>query len=160
MAKITLNTFKDLIEVLKQKSLKEIFLGQEVSLQKKDQILLTKVKKNQKLFTKTGGRKGDFIKKDLIHKGSGEVYLLPEERKGSILLFDNNVKIQSGPDLYLYLSTKKSAKADILNLGLLKGTKGGQSYLIQKPISQLQKYNYALIYCKKFDVLFTSAHLR
>jgi len=160
MAKITLNTFKDLIEVLKQKSLKEIFLGQEVSLQKKDQILLTKVKKNQKWFRKNGGRKGDFIKKGLIHKGRGTAYLLPEERKGSILLFDNNVKIQSGPDLYLYLSTKKSAKADILNLGLLKGTKGGQSYRIQKPISQLQKYNYALIYCKKFDVLFTYAHLR
>jgi len=160
VVKITLNTFKGLIEVLKQKSLKEIFWGQEVSLQKNDQLLLAKVKKNQKWFTKTGGRKGDFVKKDLIHKGRGKVYLLPGEKKGSILLFDNNVKIQSGPDLYLYLSTKNSAKADILNLGLLKGTKGGQSYCIQKPISQLQKYNYALIYCKKFDVLFTYAHLR
>ena len=160
MVKITLNTFKDLIEVLKQKSLKDIFWGPEVSLQKKDQILLAKVKKNQKWFTKTGGRKGDFIKKDLIHKGSGEVYLLPGKRKGSILLFDNNVKIQSGPDLYVYLSTKNTVKADVLDLGLLKGTKGGQSYSILKRISQLQKYNYALIYCKKFDMLFTYAHLR
>ena len=160
MAKITLNTFKDLIDVLKQKSLKEIFWGQEVSLQKKDQILLAKVKKNQKWFTKTGGRKGDFIKKDLIHKGRGTVYLLPGEKKGSILLFDNNVKIQSGPDLYVYLSTKNTVKANVLDLGLLKGTKGGQSYRIKKPISRLQKYNYVLIYCKKFEVLFTYAPLR
>ncbi len=160
MVRISLTTFRDIIEILRQKSLKEIFFGEKVFLRRKEQVLLARIKNDQKWFVKSSGRKGDFIKKDLIHKGSGEVYLLPEERKGSILLFDNKVKIRSGPDLYVYLSTKNSAKADILNLGLLKGTKGGQSYHIQKPISQLQKYSYALIYCKKFDVLFTSAHLR
>ena len=160
MAKITLNTFKDLIEVLKQKSLKEIFLGKEVSLSWKEQVLLDRIKKNPTWFAKVGGRKGSFIKRDIVHKGRGTAYLLPGERKRSRLLFDNNVKIQSGPDLYVYLSTKNNAKADILNLGLLKGTKGGQSYRIKKPISRLQKYKYVLIYCKKFDVLFTYAPLR
>lgn len=160
MARISLTTFRDLIEVLKQKSLKEILLGKKVSLSRKEQVLLARIKDHPKWFAKAGGRKGSFIKIDLVHKGQGTVYLLPNGRKESILLFDNKVKIQSGPDLYAYLSTKNTAKADVLDLGLLKGTKGGQSYKIKKPISQIQKYRYVLIYCKKFEVLFTYAPLR
>lgn len=160
MAKISLIIFRDLIEVLKQKSLKEIFLGKKVSLSLDEQALLAKIKQNPEWFVKAGGRKGNFMKKDIIHKGKGTVYLLSSGRTESILLFDDEVKIQSGPDLYMYPSTKNNAKADILNLGLLKGTKGGQSYRIKKPINQLQKYKYALIYCKKFEVLFTYAPLR
>lgn len=161
MVHISLTTFRDLIEVLKQKSLKDLFLGKEVSLGRKEQILLDRIKKNHAWFTKVGGRKGNFVKKDIIHKGKGTVYLLAREKgKGSILLFDNNVKIQSGPDLYVYLSTKNNAKTKILNLGLLKGTKGSQSYLLRKTVRELQKYKYVLIYCKKFDVLFTYARLR
>ncbi|HLD80335.1 MAG TPA: DM13 domain-containing protein [Candidatus Nanoarchaeia archaeon] len=160
MVKITLNTFRDLIEVLKQKSLKDIFFGKEVSLSRKEQQLLDQIKKDPNWFGKIGGRKGNFIKKDLIHKGTGAIYLLPRGRKRSILLFDNNIEIQSGPDLYVYLSTNDSAHADILSLGLLKGTKGGQSYYIQKPMNMLQRYKYVLIHCKKFDVLFTYAPLR
>ena len=98
MVKITLNTFRDLIEVLKQKSLKDIFFGKEVSLSRKEQQLLDQIKKDPNWFGKIGGRKGNFIKKDLIHKGKGAIYLLPRGRKRSILLFDNNIKIQSGPD--------------------------------------------------------------
>ena len=161
MVKISLTTFRDLIEVLKQKTLKEIFLGKKVSLSRDEQVLLAEIKNNPKWFVKAGGREGNFIKKDIVHKGRGTVYLLPGKHKNqSILLFDDEVKIQPGPDLYVYLSTKNNAKADILNLGLLKGTKGGQSYKIKKPINQLQKYKYALIYCKKFEVLFTYAPLR
>ena len=161
MAKIALSTFKDLIEVLKQKPLKEIFFGKEVFLSKKEQNLLARIKDHPKWLVKAGGRKGNFIKRDLVHKGRGTVYLLPSGRRNeSILLFDDKVKIQSGPDLYVYLSTKNTATAEILNLGLLKGTKGGQSYKIKKPLSQIQKYKYILIYCKKFGVLFTYAPLR
>ncbi len=160
MVKISLSTFKDLFEVLRQKSLKEIFLGKNVSLTRKESALLIKIKNNPQWFAKVGGRKGNFIKKDIIHKGKGTIYLLSNDRKESILLFDEKVKIQSGPDLYVYLSTKNMTKADILNLGLLKGTKGGQSYGIKKPIDQLRKYKFVLIYCKKFDVLFTYARLR
>ena len=160
MVKISLTTFRDLIEVLKQKSLREIVLGKKVSLNRDEQVLLAEIKNNPRWFVKAGGRKGNFRKKDIVHKGRGTVYLLSSGRTESILLFDDEVKIQSGPDLYVYLSTKNNAKADILNLGLLKGTKGGQSYRIKKPIGWLQKYRYALIYCKKFEVLFTYAPLR
>ncbi len=160
MAKLSLTTLRDLIDVLKEKSLKEIFFGKKVSLSQKEQYLLDQIKRNPISFTKVGGRKGNFIKKDVIHKGRGSVYLLPGREEESILLFDNEVRIQSGPDLYVYLSTKNTAKAEVLNLGLLKGTKGGQSYTIKKTISELQKYKSVVIYCKKFEVLFAYAPLR
>ena len=76
MAKITLNTFKGLIEVLKKKSLKEIFFGKKVSLRRDEQVLLAEIKNNPKWFLKADGRKGSFIKRDIVHKGRGTVYLL------------------------------------------------------------------------------------
>ena len=55
---------------------------------------------------------------------------------------------------------KKKGSGKILNLGLLKGTKGGQSYIIKEPIEKLSGYNSVVVYCKKFEVQFTYAALR
>lgn len=159
MVKISFITFRDLIDILKQKSLQEIFFGKKVFLSPTEKKLLLKIKKNPLWFAQASGRKGKFIKKDLLHKGKGTVYLLPTGNKESILLFDEKTIIQSGPDLYVYLSTT-TKNTDILNLGLLKGTQGGQVYKIKKSMNELSKYNYVLIYCKKFEVLFTYAALK
>ena len=145
---------RDLIEIIRTKSLKEIFFGNKVSLDTKKLKLLLSIKNNLQKFHKKGGRNGKFIKKDFIHKGKGDVYILPWKK---ILLFDANVKIQPGPDLYVYLS-KKEVPSDTINLGLLKGTKGGQYYDLPK--RNLQEYKYVIIYCKKFEVLFTYAKLK
>jgi len=151
---------KELLILLKQKSLKEIFFGNVVKHSKENGLLLKLIKKDKNEFRKRAGRKGYFIRRGFIHKGSGDVYLVSRNKKESILLFDNYVKIQSGPDLYVYLSTVNHEKGKILNLGLLKGTKGGQAYIIKKPISELKKYKSVVIYCKQFTVLFTYATLK
>ena len=153
------NTVKDLILIIKTKSLKEIFLGNKVELNEEDTKLLGWVRKNPEEFVKIGGRQGEFVKRDIIHKGFGKVYLLPKGEK-SLLLFDSNVKIQPGPDLWVYLQTGENAEGEILDLGLLKGTKGGQAYLVDKKIDDLKKYKSAVIYCKKFKILFTYANLK
>lgn len=166
MAKFSLSpTFiKEVFQLFRQKSLKEIFFGKKVELNKKERDLLTWIKSNPDEFKKLGGRKGTFIKIGIAHKGQGVVYLLPNKlgnmKAESVLLFDVDVKIQPGPDLYVYLSTKKGKElGEILDLGLLRGTKGGQSYIINKSITQLQRYQSVAIYCKKFEVMFTFALL-
>ena len=164
MAKFSLSPkfLKEVFQIFKRKSLKEIFFGNKVSYNKKEREIIDWINNNPEKFNKVG-RKGSFIKKDIIHKGQGFVYLLPYKKNKSILLFDDQVKIQSGPDLYVYLSTKKDLRkglGKIINLGLLKGTKGGQSYIINNKIKDLDKYKSAVIYCKKFEELFTFATLK
>ena len=152
--------FKDIKEILKEKSLKEIFFGKRVNLSNTNKYLLKNLKDN-KYFKSLNGRKGSFKRYDFIHRGSGTAYLIkdPKISKHSILLFDTNLKIQPGPDLYVYLSKEKKKNKEILDLGLLKGTKGGQSYTIKKNIKSLKKYKSVIIHCKKFDVYFSYASL-
>ncbi|HLC82141.1 MAG TPA: DM13 domain-containing protein [Candidatus Nanoarchaeia archaeon] len=167
MVNFSIRSFRELFRLLKQKSLKEIFLGHKVVLGKAEQKLLQWIKGHPGRFRRQGGRAGRFVKLNLLHKGAGTVYLLPNKLTGhkaeSLLLFEPEVKIQPGPDLYVYLSTKTAVRdslGKIYNLGLLKGTAGGQSYVIRKNIRELQKYKSAVIYCKKFKVLFTYALLK
>jgi len=164
MAKLSLSPkfISESFQILKRKSLKEILFGNKVSYNKEERKIINWINNNPEKFNKVG-RKGSFIKKDIIHKGQGLVYLLPFEKNKSILLFDDQVKIRSGPDLYVYLSTKKDVRkglGKIINLGLLKGTKGGQSYIVNNNMKDLDKYKSAVIYCKKFEELFTFAELK
>lgn len=63
----------------------------------------------------------------------------------------------NGPDLFVYLSTDKSA-SDFVNLNRLDKFKGEQIYEISNKID-LTKYNKVLVWCKSFGVLFGSAEL-
>ena len=63
----------------------------------------------------------------------------------------------NGPDLFVYLSTDRTA-ADFVNLGELKGNLGGQNYNI--PVgTNLARHRFVLIWCRAFSVLFGSAQL-
>lgn len=66
-------------------------------------------------------------------------------------------KTINGPDLYIYLATDLEAK-DFVNLGRLKATEGNVNYEIPAGVD-ITKYRYALIWCKAFGVLFSSADL-
>ena len=63
----------------------------------------------------------------------------------------------NGPDLYVYLSTDKSA-SDFVNLGRLKGNMGNQNYEIPQG-TDLERYGTVLIWCKAFSVLSVKAEL-
>jgi hypothetical protein len=152
MVKVSLKNIKELFLLIKKRSLKEILFGKKVRYNSKEREWFNLVKSGKVKF-----KSGNFVKRDILHKGKGKVYLFALKDK-NILLFDSNVKIQSGPDLYVYLSTKKDSIGKIINLGLIKGTKGGQSYIVKE--KDLEKYKSVIIHCKKFDVMFTYATLK
>ena len=94
---------------------------------------------------------------DGIHNAEGLAKIIPISNNDNILRLEN-LKVTNGPDLYVYLSTDKSA-SDFVNLGKLKANNGNQNYNIP-PETDLSKYNTVLIWCKAFSVLFGSAELK
>lgn len=102
---------------------------------------------------------GSFIGvNDGIHNAKGTAKLIPLKQEDANVLRLENLKVTNGPDLYVYLSTDKSA-SDIVNLGKLKANNGNQNYNIP-PGTDLTKYDTVLIWCKAFSVLFGSAELK
>jgi hypothetical protein len=94
---------------------------------------------------------------DGIHDAQGIAKVIPIEGGGDVLRLEDLV-VTNGPDLYVYLSTDKSA-SDFMNLGRLKANIGNQNYLI--PVgTDLSKYDTVLIWCRAFSVLFGGADLK
>ncbi len=104
---------------------------------------------------------GSFIDIDPIHGavGSATIYALPDGRR--ILRFED-FRSKNGPDLHVYLSTEapKSTFAglgdDALYLGALKGNVGSQNYDIPAE-ADISQYRSAVIYCRPFRVVFSTA---
>jgi hypothetical protein len=94
---------------------------------------------------------------DGIHDAQGNAKVIPLENGGDILRLEDLI-VTNGPDLYVYLSTDKSA-SDFVNLGRLKANIGNQNYPIPAG-TDLAKYDIVLIWCRAFSVLFGSADLR
>jgi Electron transfer DM13 len=93
---------------------------------------------------------------DGIHNAEGLAKIIRLDDASMILRLEN-FKATNGPDLYVYLSTDKSA-SDIVNLGRLKGNIGNQNYDIPEG-TDFSKYHTVLIWCQAFTVLFGSAEL-
>ena len=99
---------------------------------------------------------------DGIHDAAGIAKVLSVNDGQSMhkLLRLENFKATNGPDLYVYLSKDPTGIDDgIISLGRLKGNIGNQNYDIPEDAS-LEEYNYVLIWCKMFSVLFGSADLQ
>lgn len=169
MAKLSLSPkfIKEVFLLFYERPLKEMLFGKRADLSAEEKNLLDWIKAYPDQFKTAGGRKGEWSKVDLVHKGTGAVYLLPnqygDEKNQSLLLFDSKTKITNGPDLWVYLSSNENIKKDGLDeylvLQLMKGNGGGQSYIIDKPLVELEKYKSVVIWCKQFSVLFTFATL-
>jgi hypothetical protein len=169
MAKLSLSPkfIKEVFLLFREKSLKDVFFGKKATLSSSEKQLASWIKEHPDEFKRLGGRRGSFVKIDPIHKGEGMVYVLPDivgdKTKSSRVLLSESTKVTNGPDLWVYLSTSKDIKKEglgaYLNLGLMKGNKGGQSYVVEKPIAELVPYNSVVIWCKQFSVLFTVATL-
>ena len=99
---------------------------------------------------------GQFVDGDFFHRTSGNAIITIDENGEKILQFENFETV-SGPDLFVYLSTDKSA-SDFVNLNKLDKFKGEQTYEISDEID-LSKYSNVLVWCKAFGVLFGSAEL-
>jgi hypothetical protein len=89
------------------------------------------------------------------HPASGTAKIIKADNK-TFLRYEN-FKTINGPDLYVYLSTDLEAQ-DFINLGRLKATEGNINYEIPADVD-ITKYQYALVWCKQFGVLFNSANI-
>lgn len=109
-------------------------------------------------------KQGEFTDVDFLHKGSGQAKILEYSDGKKILRFEN-FETTNGPDLYVYLATNNSPTSNLddvggyINLGRLKGNIGNQNYDL--PVgTDINRYNSAIIWCKKFGVLFPYAVLK
>ncbi|HZA99513.1 MAG TPA: DM13 domain-containing protein [Nitrososphaera sp.] len=101
---------------------------------------------------------GEFVgANDGIHNAEGQVKVLKSNDNTNNFLRLEDFKATNGPDLYVYLSTDKSA-SDFVNLGRLKGNIGNQNYEIPEG-TDLSRYPTVLIWCQAFSVLFGSTEL-
>jgi hypothetical protein len=94
---------------------------------------------------------------DGIHDAQGIAKIIPIAGDANVLRLEDLVAT-NGPDLYVYLSTDKSA-SDFINLGRLKANIGNQNYAIPAG-TEMSKYDTVLIWCRAFSVLFGSADLK
>ncbi len=64
----------------------------------------------------------------------------------------------NGPDVRVYLSSGEPFGEDFVDLGGLKGNIGDQNYAIPSG-TDLAKYRYAVVWCRRFTVSFGQAQL-
>jgi hypothetical protein len=103
---------------------------------------------------------GQLQRVDDLHRGTGPVSLI--ELDGKTYLRFDNVAIQNGPDLHVYLARGMGGAYDgsrDLYLGALKATNGSFNYELPAGTS-LADYKSVVVWCRAFTVLFTWADLR
>lgn len=103
---------------------------------------------------------GDLQRIDDLHRGMGPVSLIEVDGK-TFLRFDN-VAIQNGPDLHVYLGRGMGGAYDgnrDLYLGALKATNGSFNYELPAG-TPTGEYKSVVVWCRAFTVLFTWADLR
>jgi hypothetical protein len=103
---------------------------------------------------------GQLQRVDDLHRGTGPVSLI--ELEGKTYLRFEDVAIQNGPDLHVYLARGMGGAYDgsrDLYLGALKATNGSFNYELPAG-TPLADYRSVVVWCRAFTVLFTWADLR
>jgi len=109
--------------------------------------------------------RGTFGAIDAIHKGEGEAIImrLPDGRHS--LRFER-FRVTNGPDLYVYLSGHPAPRSAAqlhetgdLEVAVLKGNVGDQAYELPDGFDPA-RFKAAVIYCKRFTTVFSTAELR
>jgi hypothetical protein len=102
---------------------------------------------------------GQLQRVDNVHRGAGPVKLV--EIDGKTFLRFENVAIQNGPDLHVYLGRGMGGAYDgrrDLYLGALKATNGSFNYELP-PGTTTTDFKSVVVWCRAFSVLFTWADL-
>lgn len=103
---------------------------------------------------------GQLQRVDDLHRGTGPVSLV--ELDGKTYLRFENVAIQNGPDLHVYLARGAGGAYDggrDLYLGALKATNGSFNYELPAG-TMTSDFMSVVVWCRAFSVLFTWADLR
>lgn len=89
------------------------------------------------------------------HPASGTVRIVKADEKTYIRY--ENFKTINGPDLYIYLAKDLDAK-EYVNLGTLRATEGNVNYEIPQSVNPAE-YQYVMVWCKQFGILFNYAKI-
>jgi hypothetical protein len=103
---------------------------------------------------------GQLQRVDDLHRGTGPVTLVDVD--GRTFVRFENVAIQNGPDLHVYLGRGMGGAYDgdrDLYLGALKATNGSFNYELPAG-TPVGDYKSVVVWCRAFTVLFTWADLR
>lgn len=104
--------------------------------------------------------RGELQRVDELHKGSGPVVVVELEGKRHVRF--ENVAIQNGPDLHVYLGRGTGGAYDgsrDLYVGGLKATNGTFTYEVPAS-ANLADYRSVIVWCRNFATLFTWAELK
>lgn len=96
-----------------------------------------------------------FVDADAVHKVSGLAKIVSVGNSKELQF--ENFQATNGPDLKVYLSKDLNAEK-YYSLGDLKGNIGNQNYDIPNEVN-IKDYDYILIWCERFSVLFGSARI-
>ena len=101
---------------------------------------------------------------DVDHVGTGDA-LIYRQPDGSHVLRLENLDVENGPDLYLYVvaapdsdNAETVEAAGYVDLGLLKGNQGNQTYQLPAEYDPAV-HRSVTIWCKRFAVNFVTAPL-
>jgi hypothetical protein len=108
---------------------------------------------------------GQWSDADSFHKAQGKVLLI-RLADGRRFLRLEDFRVTNGPDLYVYLSGHREPRTSAqlheggaFEVGLLKGNIGNQNYELPANL-EWTRFRSAVVYCKRFSVVFGSAELQ
>ena len=99
----------------------------------------------------------------LAHQGTGKALVVNLEDGRHVLRLED-LKVENGPDLRVYLSTAQATAPEatfddeFIDVGALKGNIGDQNYEIPQSENPA-RYRSAVIWCRRFSVGFAVASL-
>ena len=109
--------------------------------------------------------RGSFVRIDPLHwaRGNATIYRLADARN---VLRLQDFQAANGPDLRVMLSASPAPGSPAalnegglaLDLGRLKGNVGNQNYEIPAGLD-LSRYNSVVIFCRRFNIIFSTATL-
>lgn len=105
---------------------------------------------------KSLNRKGSFSGRN-GYDVSGDVTLKSNEEGSLSLVLEKNFKTQNGPGIYIYLSNSDKSVSGGIELGSLKSNSGTSTYSVPEG-TELTDYNYVIVYCKPFSVVFGASN--
>lgn len=108
-------------------------------------------------FEPSVARRGAFSGADAFHFGEGNALLI-ETVPGTYTLRFEEFSVRNGPDLFVYLASDENNVDGAINLGELKATDGAFNYEVPAG-TDVEQYQYAIVWCRQFEVLFASAPL-
>jgi hypothetical protein len=100
--------------------------------------------------------------RELTHPTKGEAKII--RTAGQTILRFENFETSDGPDVVVYLSSgdvngpNRDLAKDFVDLGALKGNVGDQNYVVPEG-TDLERYDTAVVWCRRFTVAFAAAEL-